>query len=54
MTREVGTNPFGLFLVLSMGGILFVAALLVSQLDTSRGVLVGLGIALTVLVFFKT
>jgi len=54
MRREIGTNPFGLFLVLFMGGILLLAALLVSQLDTSMGILIGLGIALAVLVFFKT
>ena len=47
-------NPFGVFLLLSMAGMLFVAALLVSQLETSMGILIGLGIAVSVLVFFKT
>jgi len=54
MRREVGTNPFGAFLLLLMGGILCVVALLVSQLDTRMGILIGLGIAVSVLVFFKT
>ena len=40
--------------MLSMAGVLFVAALLVSQLETSMGILIGLGIAVSVLVFFKT
>ena len=37
-----------------MAGMLFVAALLVSQLETSTGILIGFGIAVSVLVFFKT
>jgi len=41
-------------LFLAMAGILCVAALLVSQLETSTGVLIGVGIAVSVLVFFKT
>ena len=40
--------------MLLMGGILCVVALLVSQLDTRMGILIGLGIAVSVLVFFKT
>ena len=40
--------------MLSMAGMLFVAALLVSQLETSTGILIGFGIAVSVLVFFKT
>jgi len=54
MRREMGANPFGAFLLLLMGGGLCVAALLVSQLETSMGILIGLGIAVSVLVFFKT
>lgn len=54
MRLETTANPFGVFLLLSMAGILFVAALLVSQLETSMGILIGLGIAVSVLVFFKT
>ena len=41
-------------MLLSMAGMLFVAALLVSQLETSTGILIGFGIAVSVLVFFKT
>ena len=37
-----------------MAGMLCVAALLVSQLETSTGILIGVGIAVSVLVFFKT
>ncbi len=54
MRREIGANPFGVFLLLLMGGGLCVAALLVSQLETSMGILIGLGMAIAVLVFFKT
>jgi len=54
MRLETSANPFGVFLLLSMAGTLFVAALLVSQLETSTGILIGLGIAVSVLVFFKT
>ena len=54
MRREIGANPFGMFLLLLMGGVLCVAALLVSQQETSMGILIGLGIAIAVLVFFKT
>ena len=54
MRLGTGANPFGAFLLLLMGGVLFVSALLVSQLDTSTGILIGLGIAVSVLVFFKT
>ena len=54
MRRETAANPFGVFLLILMGGLLCVAALLVSQLETSTGLLIGLGIAITVLVFFKT
>jgi O-antigen ligase len=54
MRRETAANPFGVFLLLLMGGILCVAALLVSQLETNMGILIGLGIAIAVLVFFKT
>jgi O-antigen ligase len=54
MRLETSANPFGVFLLLSMAGTLFVAALLVSQLETSMGILMGLGIAVSVLVFFKT
>jgi len=54
MRREMGANPFGAFLLLLMGGGLCGAALLVSQLETSMGILIGLGIAVSVLVFFKT
>jgi len=54
MRREMGANPFGAFLLLFMGGGLCVAALLISQLETSMGILIGLGIAVSVIVFFKT
>jgi O-antigen ligase len=54
MRRETGANPFGVFLLLVMGGMLCVTALLVSQLETNMGILIGLGIAIAVLVFFKT
>jgi len=54
MRREIGANPFGAFLLLLMGGGLCVTALLVSQLETGMGILIGLGIAVSVLVFFKT
>ena len=50
----MGANPFGLFLLLLMGGVLCVAALLISQLETSMGILIGLGTAIAILVFFKT
>jgi len=54
MRLETSANPFGVFLFLAMAGILCVAALLVSQLETSTGILIGFGIAVSVLVFFKT
>ena len=54
MRLESSANPLGVFLLLSMAGMLFVAALLVSQLETSTGILIGFGIAVSVLVFFKT
>ena len=54
MRLESSANPFGAFLLLLMGGVLFVSALLVSQLETSTGILIGVGIAVSVLVFFKT
>jgi len=54
MRLETSANPFGVFLLLSMAGILFMAAFLVSQLETSTGILIGFGIAVSVLVFFKT
>ncbi len=54
MRLETGANPFGVFLLLLMGAMLCVAALLVSQLETSTGILIGLAIAIAVLVFFKT
>jgi len=54
MRLGTSANPFGVFLLLSMAGILFMAAFLVSQLETSTGILIGFGIAVSVLVFFKT
>jgi len=54
MARDVGVNPFSVFLLLLMGGVLCVTALLLSQLETGMGILIGLGVALTVLVFFET
>ena len=54
MARNSDANPFGLFLLCLMGGGLFLVAFLVARLETNVGLLVGGGIAISVLVFFKT
>ncbi len=53
MARTPGDHTFELFLMLLMGGVLFAVALLISRLEMSVGLLVGVGIAVTVLVFFR-
>ncbi|MCZ6877155.1 MAG: O-antigen ligase family protein [Acidobacteria bacterium] len=53
MARSPGEHTFELFLMLLMGGTLCIVALLISRLEMSVGLLLGVGIAVTVLVFFK-
>ncbi|MFQ5930124.1 MAG: O-antigen ligase family protein, partial [Acidobacteriota bacterium] len=54
MARAVGANPFGVFLLVLMVGFLGVVSLVLSRLESNLGVLISLGMAVSVIVLFKT
>ena len=54
MARGLGGNPFTIPLFLLMAGVLSLATFAMSRLETNLGVLIGLGIVVSILVFFKT
>ena len=53
MARQVGLNPFGLFLLALMLSLLYLASRVTSQLDYGLATLVGLGLALSIAVFLE-
>ena len=54
MARGLGGNPFTIPLFLLMAGVLSLATFAMSRLETNLGILIGLGIVVSILVFFKT
>ncbi|MDA2929421.1 hypothetical protein MYX84_05640 [Acidobacteria bacterium AH-259-O06] len=54
MARAIGTNPFVVFSLFLMVGFLGVVSLVLSQLESNVGVLISLGLAVSVIVLFKT
>jgi len=54
VARGLGGNPFVIPLFLLMAGVLGLTTFAMSRLETNVGVLISLGIVISILVFFKT